>query len=77
MNAKHTFPTIAPSLIRDVRSRGTPLPRIARTSFEMIDRHYASSLTAEMNRAKLHSFRRPTRFLTDGVSAVATAETEA
>ena len=52
------------------------LSRTARTSVEMIDRYYASSLTAEMNRDKLHSFRRPTRFLTDGVSA-ATVVTEA
>lgn len=48
------------------------LSRTARTSVEMIDRYYASSLTAEMNRDKLHSFRRPTRFLTDGVSPVTT-----
>ena len=41
------------------------LARAARTSVEMIDRYYASSLTAEMNRDKLHSFRRPTRFLTE------------
>ncbi|HYC97042.1 hypothetical protein [Brevundimonas sp.] len=46
------------------------LARTARTSVEMIDRFYASSLTAELNRDKLHSFRRPTRFLTDGVSPV-------
>lgn len=42
------------------------LARAARTSVDMIDRYYASALTAEMNRDKLHSFRRPTRFLTDG-----------
>lgn len=42
------------------------LARTARTSVEMIDRYYAASLTAELNRDKLHSFRRPTRFLTDG-----------
>lgn len=42
------------------------LARAARTSVDMIDRYYASTLTAEMNRDKLHSFRRPTRFLTDG-----------
>lgn len=42
------------------------LARAARTSVDMIDRYYASSLTAEMNRDKLHSFRRPTSFLTDG-----------
>lgn len=46
------------------------LARTARTSVEMIDRYYASGLTAELNRDKLHSFRRPTRFLTDGVSPV-------
>lgn len=39
------------------------LARAARTSVEMIDRFYASSLTAESNRAKLFSFRRPTRYL--------------
>lgn len=39
------------------------LARACRTSVEMIDRFYASGLTAEMNRDKLHSFRRPTRFL--------------
>lgn len=50
------------------------LARTARTSVEMIDRFYASSLTAELNRDKLHSFRRPTRFLTDGVSPVITKE---
>lgn len=38
------------------------LARNCRTSVEMIDRFYASSLTAEMNFEKLHSFRRPTRF---------------
>jgi hypothetical protein len=37
------------------------LARNCRTSVEMIDRFYASSLTAEMNRDRLHSFRRPTR----------------
>lgn len=52
------------------------LARTARTSVEMIDRYYASSLTAEMNRDKLHSFRRPTRFLTDGMSSVS-AKTDA
>lgn len=48
------------------------LARTARTSVEMIDRYYASGLTAELNRDKLHSFRRPTRFLTDGVSPIVT-----
>ena len=38
------------------------LARNCRTSVEMIDRFYASSLTPEMNRHKLHSFRRPTRY---------------
>jgi hypothetical protein len=33
------------------------LARACRTSVEMIDRFYAKSLTAEMNRDKLHSFR--------------------
>lgn len=47
------------------------LARAARTSVDMIDRYYASTLTAEMNRDKLHSFRRPTRFLTDGKSSSA------
>jgi hypothetical protein len=37
------------------------LARTCRTSVEMLDRYYASSLTAEMNRDKLHSFRRPSR----------------
>tara|TARA_R110000787_G_scaffold52497_7_gene123560 strand:- start:72 stop:1106 length:1035 start_codon:yes stop_codon:yes gene_type:complete len=50
------------------------LARTARTSVEMIDRYYASGLTAELNRDKLHSFRRPTRFLTDGASALTTKE---
>lgn len=36
------------------------LARNCRTSVEMIDRFYASSLTAEMNRDRLHSFRRLT-----------------
>lgn len=40
------------------------LARNARTSVEMLDRFYAKSLTAEMNRHQLHSFRRPTRYLT-------------
>lgn len=39
------------------------LARACRTSVEMIDRFYASSLTAESNRDKLFSFRRPTRYL--------------
>jgi site-specific recombinase XerD len=39
------------------------LARNCRTSVEMIDRFYASSLTAEMNRDRLQSFRRPTRYL--------------
>ena len=39
------------------------LARNCRTSVEMIDRFYARSLTAEMNRDKLHSFKRPTRYL--------------
>lgn len=38
------------------------LARNCRTSVEMIDRFYASSLTAEMNRDKLHSFKHPTRY---------------
>lgn len=50
------------------------LARTARTSVEMIDRFYAADLTAELNRDKLHSFRRPTRFLTDGVSPVTAKE---
>jgi hypothetical protein len=33
------------------------LARACRTSVEMIDRFYAKSLTAEMNRDRLHSFR--------------------
>jgi len=37
------------------------LARNCRTSVEMIDRFYASSLTAEMNRDRLHSFRRSNR----------------
>jgi site-specific recombinase XerD len=37
------------------------LARNCRTSVEMIDRFYARSLTAEMNRDLLHSFRRPPR----------------
>jgi hypothetical protein len=41
------------------------LARAARTSVDMIDRYYASTLTAEMNRDKLFSFRRPTRFLSE------------
>lgn len=41
------------------------LARAARTSVDMIDRYYASTLTAEMNRDKLHSFRRETRFLSE------------
>ncbi|WP_461343027.1 tyrosine-type recombinase/integrase [Brevundimonas sp. GN22] len=39
------------------------LARACRTSVEMIDRFYASSLTAEANRDKLFSFRHPTRYL--------------
>jgi len=39
------------------------LARACRTSVEMIDRFYASSLTAESNKDKLFSFRRPTRYL--------------
>lgn len=50
------------------------LARAARTSVEMIDRYYASTLTAEMNRDKLHSFRRPTRFLTGEANTVTTKE---
>jgi hypothetical protein len=42
------------------------LARNCRTSVEMIDRFYASSLTAEMNKERLISFRRETRFA-DGV----------
>lgn len=38
------------------------LARTCRTSVEMIDRFYASSLSAEMNRDKLFGFRRPTRY---------------
>jgi integrase len=38
------------------------LARTCRTSVEMIDRFYAKGLTAEMNRQKLHGFRRPTRY---------------
>lgn len=38
------------------------LARNCRTSVEMIDRFYAKPLTAEMNREKLHSFRRPSRY---------------
>ncbi|MBX7135390.1 MAG: site-specific integrase [Fimbriimonadaceae bacterium] len=38
------------------------LARAARTSVEMIDRFYASTLTAEMNRAKLFSFKRASRY---------------
>jgi len=37
------------------------LARNCRTSVEMIDRFYASSLTPEMNKDRLHSFRRETR----------------
>jgi hypothetical protein len=38
------------------------LARNCRTSVEMIDRFYASSLRAEMNLDKLHSFKRETRY---------------
>lgn len=38
------------------------LARTCRTSVEMIDRFYARRLTAEMNREKLHSFKRESRY---------------
>lgn len=49
------------------------LARACRTSVEMIDRFYASSLTAEANRDKLFSFNYPTRYLdVSDISASAT-----
>lgn len=43
------------------------IARNARTSVEMIDRFYASSLRAEMNIEKLHSFRRPSRYSDENI----------
>lgn len=45
------------------------LARAAKTSVEMIDRFYASSLTAELNRGKLFSFKYPTRYASPSKAA--------
>ena len=49
-------------LLNSVNLDTLTLARNCRTSVEMIDRFYASSLRAEMNLDKLHSFKRETRY---------------